>query len=118
MAARSILNKLEPKIESISDRVLGLEQSLDGTDRRVEDVYQVQESIQDRLDVAEEEVTSLKAQNIDLTKHLNTVIKELNNMKAWLKRHYDQNIDVDNNIAVADLYCHEEFDFAQISDEE
>ena len=99
---------------------MGLEESLKGTDACVQDVYDVQETIQDRVDLLEEEVTSLKAKNVDLMNHLNMVIKEVNNMKAWLKKHYDEHIDnvVDDMRSVDDLYCHEEFDFANISDEE
>ena len=122
MAARAILNKIEPKIEVLSDTVVGLKESLEGTDACVQDVYDVQETIQDRVDVLEEEVTSLKVQKAGLINHLNMVIKEVNNMKAWLKKHYNEHIDnvVDDDdvVSVDDLYCHEKFDFTNISDEE
>ena len=65
MAARSILNKLEPKMEALRDTVTTLEETLKSTYVNIQDVNEVQDKIQDRVDVLEE-VTALKAQNSGL----------------------------------------------------
>ena len=44
--------------------------------------------MEDRIVYLEEEVTSLKVQNIELRKHLNWAIKELNNVTALLNSRY------------------------------
>ena len=84
MAARSILNKLEPKMEALRDTVTTLEETLKSTYVNIQDVNEVQDKIQDRVDVLEEEVTALKAQNSGLKDHLNMVIDITFNMMIIL----------------------------------
>ena len=77
MAERAILNKIEPKMEVLADSVLGVEESLRGTDKCVDAISKVQGTLHDRMDVTEEEISGLKGQYVEVVNHLNTVIKEL-----------------------------------------
>ena len=111
MSARATLNKLEPQINVLSDTLQDVKISLRGTDACVQDVVDAQERLQDRLDFVEEEMMSLKVQRADLIEHLNTAIKRINDIHQWLK-------DNLQDVTVDDLRCHEEFDFAELSDNE
>ena len=116
MATRAILNKIE--LEVLADSVLGVEESLRGTDKCVDTISKVQETLQDRMDVTEEEVSSLKGQYVEVVNHLNAVIKELNNLKCYLKTTVNKNIDdaMGDLRSADDFYCHEEI--VDISDDE
>ena len=66
-----------------------LEDSLRGTDHCVVDSYTLEEKLEDKLELLEEELTAVKAQNAELKSHLNSTIKELNSWKRmilWLLR--------------------------------
>ena len=104
MSARATLNKLEPQINVLSDTLQDVKMSLRETDACVQDVVDAQERLQDRLDFVEEEMMSLKV-------HINTAIKRINDIHQWIK-------DNLKDVAVVDLSCHEEFDFAELSDNE
>ena len=114
MSARATLNKLEPQINVLSDTLQDVKMSLRGTDACVQDVVDAQERLQDRLDFVEEEMMSLKVQRVDLIEHLNTAIKRINDIHQWLK----DNLPSLQDVTVDDLRCHEEFDFAELSDNE
>ena len=103
MSARAILNKVEPQIKALSDTLQDVKLSLRGTDACVQDVVDAEERLQDRMDFIEEQMRLLK-------EHLNTAIKRINDIHRWV----DNLVDKDN----LDLRCHEEFDFAELSDNE
>ena len=53
------------------------------------DSYTLEEKLEDKLELLEEELTAFKAQNAELKSHLNSTIKELNSWKRmilWLLR--------------------------------
>ena len=114
MSARATLNKLEPQINALSDTLQDVKMSLGDTDECVHDVVNAQEHLQDRLDVVEEEMLSLKVQRVDLIKHLNTAIKRINDIHQWL----NDNLSSLQVVTVDNLRCDEEFDFANLSDNE
>ena len=118
MATRAILNKIEPKMEVLADSVHCVDESLRGTNNRVDAISEVQETLQDRMDVTEEEVSDLKGQYVEVVNRLNAVIKELNNLKCYLKTMVNKNIDdaMGDLRSADDFYCHEEI--ADISDDE
>ena len=114
MAARAILNKIEPKMEVLTDSVHCVDEPLRDTNNRVDAISEVQETLQDRMDVTEEEISGLKGQYVEVVNHLNAVIKELNNLKRYLKTTVDKNHTMSDLRSVDD--CHEEI--VDISDDE
>ena len=114
MSARATLNKLEPQINVLSDTLQDVKMSLGEMSLDVQDGVDAQERLQNRLDVVEEEMLSLKVQRVDLIKHLNTAIKRINDIHQWLK----DNLPCLQDVTVDDLHCHEEFDFGELSDNE
>ena len=78
MAYRAVRNQFAPEIKKIRDHLEKLEDSIAGTDECVVDIYSLEEKLEDKLTVVEEELTAVKAENIELRNHLNSVIKELN----------------------------------------
>ena len=67
-----------------------------------------EEKLGDRVEYLEEEASLLKVQNVELTKHLNMVIKKVNDLQAWIKEHWQS----------CKLACDEEFDFDEIGNDE
>ena len=100
MAARATLNTLEPRINVISNTLQDVKLSLHGTNARVRDVTAAEERLEDRVDFIEEQVELIK-------EHLNKTIKRINDIHKWVDTLIDK-----------DLYCHEEFDFSDLSDDE
>ena len=82
-AVRNVRNQWAPELKQLSDNIEKLEESLAGTDDCVLDIYSLEETHGNRMDVLEEELTSAKADITDLKDHLNSVIKEeLNAVKV------------------------------------
>ena len=100
MAYHAVRNQLIPEIEKINEHTKKLEESMAGTDECVMDIFGLEEKLGDRLDHLEEEfqnkvdgledeLTSVKGENIELKNHLNSVIKELNAITELLNDKYD-----------------------------
>ena len=100
MAARATLNRIEPRINVISHTLQNVKLSLRSTDARVRDVTAIEERLEDRIDVIEDEVELLK-------EYLNTAIKRINDLHNWVDTFTDK-----------DLRCHEEFDLSELSDDD
>ena len=100
MAARATLNRIEPRINVISHTLQDVKLSLRSTDARVRDVTAIEEHLEDRIDLIEDEVELLK-------EYLNTAIKRINDLHKWVDTFTDK-----------DLRCHEEFDFSELSDDD
>ena len=100
MAARATLNRIEARINVISHTLQNVKLSLRSTDARVRDVTAIEERLEDRIDVIEDEVELLK-------EYLNTAIKRINDLHNWVDTFTDK-----------DLRCHEEFDFSELSDDD
>ena len=97
MAYQATRNQWVPEIKKLSDQLEKLEDSMAGTDECVVDIYSLEEKLDDRVvgleykvvDL-EEELTAVKAENIELKNHLNSIIKELNGITALLnEKHGD-----------------------------
>ena len=69
-AVRNVRNRWAPELKQLSDNIEKLEESLAGTDDCVLDIYSLEETHGNRMDVLEEELTSVKAYLIDLKKSL------------------------------------------------
>ena len=75
-AVQNVRRQWAPELQQLSDHIEKLEQSLAGTDDCVLDIYSLEETHGNRMDVLEEELRSVKACLIALTKefdaHKNT----------------------------------------------
>ena len=73
-----------PELKKLSDNVEKLEASLTGTDECVVDIYELEEKHDDRITTLEEEVSGLKAENVEMRHHFNSMIKQLNDITAYV----------------------------------
>ena len=73
---QNVRNHWAPELKQLSDNIEKLEESLVGIDDCVQDIYSLEETHGNRMDVLEEELTSIKTCIVDLKDHLNSVIKE------------------------------------------
>ena len=73
-----VRNGWAPEIKRLNDNLEKLEASLTGTDECVLDIYSLEETLQDKINILDAELTTVKADIADLKDHLTSVIKELN----------------------------------------
>ena len=78
---QTIRNGWAPEIKRLNDNLEKLEASLSGTDECVLDIYSLEETLQDKIQLLEGELTTIKADIADLKDHLTSVIKELDVIK-------------------------------------
>ena len=72
-----VRNGWAPEIKRLNDNLEKLEASLTGTDECVLDIYSLEETLQDKINILDAELTTVKADIADLKDHLTSVIKEL-----------------------------------------
>ena len=65
------------EIKRLNDNLEKLEESLTGTDECVLDIYSLEETLQDKINILDGELKSVKTDIADLKDHLASVIKEL-----------------------------------------
>ena len=94
-AVQNVGNQWVPEIKRLNDNIDKLQESLAGTDDCVLDIYSLEETHGNRMDVLEEELTSiktcivdlrdhlnsLKTENIEMRNHFNSMVKELNDIR-------------------------------------
>ena len=78
---QTIRNGWAPEIKRLNDNLEKLEASLSDTDECVLDIYSLEETLQDKIQLLEGELTTIKADIADLKNHLTSVIKELDVIK-------------------------------------
>ena len=78
---QTVRNGWAPEIKRLNDNLEKLEASLSGTDECVLDIYSLEETLQDKIQLLEGELTTIKADIADLKNHLTSVIKELDVIK-------------------------------------
>ena len=83
-AVQNVRNRWVPELKKLSDNVEKLEASLTGTDECVVDIYKLEENHDGRITTLEEEVTGLKAENVEMRNHFNSMIKQLNDITAYV----------------------------------
>ena len=83
-AVRNARNQWAPELKRLSDNMEKLEGSLAGTDDCVLDIYSLEEGLQDRITILEEELKGVKAENVEMRNHFNSMIKELNAITAFV----------------------------------
>ena len=81
-----------PELKKLSDNVEKLEASLTGTDECVVDIYELEEKHDDRITTLEEEVAGLKAENVEMRNHFNSMIKQLNDITAFVNEKHGHRI--------------------------
>ena len=113
-AVRNVRNQWAPELKQLSDNIEKLEESLAGTDDCVLDIYSLEETHGNRMDVLEEELTSaktsiaalenhlnslikkmfdaVKAENVEMRNHFNSMIKELNAITAFVNEKHGHKI--------------------------
>ena len=74
---QTIRNGWAPEIKRLNDNLEKLEASLTGTDERVLDIYRLEETLQDKIDLLDVELSKIKTDIGDLKDHLTSVTKEL-----------------------------------------
>ena len=78
---QTIRNGWAPEIKRLNDNLEKLEASLSGTDECVLDIYSLEETLQDKIQLLEGELSNVKADISNLKDHLTSVIKELDVIK-------------------------------------
>ena len=92
-AVQNVRNRWAPEIKRLSDNMEKLEASLTGTDECVVDIYGLEEQLAEKVELLEEELAGIKAQNVELRNHLNSTIKELNAIAGFLNDKYGDLIE-------------------------
>ena len=69
-----------------------LEGSLAGTDDCVLDIYSLEEGLEDRITILEEELNGVKAENVEMRNHFNSMIKELNAITTFINEKHGHKI--------------------------
>ena len=76
-AVQNVRHRWAPELKQLSDHIEKLEDSLAGTDDCVLDIYSLEETHGNRMDVLEEELRSVKASVVALENHFNSLIKKM-----------------------------------------
>ena len=91
-AVQNVRNRWVPELKKLSDNVEKLEASLTGTDECVVDIYELEEKHDDRITTLEEEVSGLKGENVEMRSHFNAMIKQLNDITAFVNEKHGHRI--------------------------
>ena len=103
---QTIRNGWAPEIKRLNDNLEKLEASLSGTDECVLDIYSLEETLQDKIhlldvelstiktDIADlkDHLTSVKAENVEMRNHFNSMIKQFNEVTAFVNQKYGYRI--------------------------
>ena len=93
MSYQTVTNRWVPEIKKLNDNLEKLQDSLAGTDDCVLEIYNLEERLEEKMELLEEELTAVKAQNVELRNHLNSTIKELNAIAGFLNDKYGDLIE-------------------------
>ena len=106
-AVQNIRNRWAPELKHLSDHIEKLEESLAGTDDCVLDIYSLEETHGNRMDVLEEELRSVKASVAALENRLNSEIKKMSDvrcpMSEEIKNHFKRMIERDENEHISEM---------------
>ena len=105
-AVQNARRQWAPELQQLSDHIEKLEQSLAGTDDCVLDIYSLEERHGNRMDVLEEELTSVKACLIALTKEFDAHKNAQCPMPKEIKHYFKTMIERDETIIDRDEVDH------------
>ena len=91
-AVQNARNRWVPELKKLSDNMQKLEASLTGTDECLLEVYELEEKHDDRITTLEEELDAVKAENVEMRNHFNSMIKELNSITAFINEKHGSKI--------------------------
>ena len=91
-AVCNVRNQWAPELKQLSDNIEKLEESLAGTDNCVLDIYSLEETHGNRMDVLENELDAVKAENVEMRNHFNAIIKQLNAITALVNEKHGHDI--------------------------
>ena len=99
-AVQNVRNRWTPELKKLSDNIDKLQESLAGTDDCVVDIYKTEEALEDRMIILEEELNAVKAENVEMRNHFNSMIKKLNAITAFVnEKHghkvFEQTFEID-----------------------
>ena len=94
-AVQNVRRQWAPELKQLSDHIEKLEESLAGTDDCVLDIYSLEETHGNRMDVLEEELASVKACLIALTKEFDAHKNARCPMPEEIKNHFKRMIERD-----------------------
>ena len=102
-AVQNARNQWAPEIKKLNDNLEKLEGSLAGTDDCVLDIYSLEEGLQDRITILEEELNGVKAENVEMRNHFNSMIKQLNGITTFVNEKHgskiiEQTFELDTDI--------------------
>ena len=101
-AVRNIRRQWAPELQQLSDHIKKLEESLAGTDDCVLDIYSLEETHGNRMDVLEEELTSVKACVIASRKEFDAHKNARRPMSEEIKNHFKRMIERDEQTSERD----------------
>ena len=96
-AVQNVRHRWAPELKQLSDHIEKLEESLAGTDDCVLDIYSLEETHGNRMDVLEEELASVKACLIALKKEFDAHKNVRCPMSEEIKNHFKRMIERDEN---------------------
>ena len=96
-AVQNVRRRWAPELQQLSDHIEKIEQSLAGTDDCVLDIYSLEETHGNRMDVLEEELASVKACLIALKKEFDAHKNVRCPMSEEIKNHFKRMIERDEN---------------------
>ena len=98
-AVQNVRNRWAPELKQLSDHIEKIEESLAGTDDCVLDIYSLEETHGNRMDVLEEELASVKACLIALKKEFDAHKTK----KEEIKNHFKRMIERDENEQTSEM---------------
>ena len=98
-AVRNVRNRWAPELQQLSDHIEKLEESLAGTDDCVLDIYSLEETHGNRMDVLEEKLASVKACVVALKNEFDAHKTE----KEKIKNHFKRMIERDENEQTSEI---------------
>ena len=106
-AVQNVRHRWAPELKQLSDHIEKLEDSLAGTDDCVLDIYSLEETHGNRMDVLEEELRSVEASVAGLENRLNSEIKKMSDvqcpMPEEIKNHFKRMIERDENEHISEM---------------
>ena len=101
-AVQNVRHRWAPELKQLSDHIEKIEQSLAGTDDCVLDIYSLEETHGNSMDVLEEELASVKACLIALTKEFDAHKNARCPISEEIKNHFKRMIERDEQSSEMD----------------